>query len=547
MDLHVRSASSPNRSSAVPGRSQPIRLQPARPTAPTAPAAAETVPDFQPINRAKSGPFAYEQGSFVLAGQTEVDPDGRSQVRGSARFQQGKLALQSEGRFILGYEGSETALIGEGEFVWKDGRGMPLTGRGTIAVRQDPQGNAIIQLDGTIATRHQTIAIEGPAQAEIDARSNGAFVVRLKGKARFGTPQATIDGDLDLTYGEVDGERLDAVTIYGRAQSRHDQFEAGGDAELARRWSYGRPNTVLTISGPGTYRHGRLVCDGQIVLRIVPHGTGEAFDGTVLGNGRFQDQGLRAEGMVSGTFFQFGDRHDFDGRLDGDLSMEAGPAVAASPGALELALRPHAITWQATPAGETTWRWPGLSGAMTGALWKRQADGTTTVSGTGALATSQVPWWLRLEGAIGVNDTLDGWGLSAAGNLVGGLVGGIAIRGPGKLSLDADVCSISGRVAEAADIAGATVPAGAPLELESGPLPDGRDFWHARLGGPARPLRLSAVSGPDGGVARIRQADPERPLDERLPLAALPPPPEPADEQAQAEADPKRPETQRHP
>jgi hypothetical protein len=511
-----------------------------------APQPSESAPVFQPINRAQAGPFAYEQGSFVLAGQTEVDADGQPKVRGSARFQLGKVSLESTGRFVLGYEGHETALIGDGEFVWRDGRGVPLTGRGAITVRQDPQGNTIIQLNGTIATRHQTIAIEGPAQAEIDARQDGAFVVRLKGRARFGTPLATIDGDLDLTYGEVDGEQLNTVTIHGRAEGQSDVFQTDGDGEFARRWGYGRPSTVLTIAGNGTYRHGALVCEGRIVLRIVPHGHGEAYDGTVLGDGQFQDPGLKAAGRVSGTFFQFGGRHDFDGRLDGALALEAGPTAADTTGTLSLALRQDGVAWQASLEGETRWAAPNLSGTLQQALWKRLPEGTTTVSGTGWLATAQAPWWLRLDGAIGLSDGPDGWSASAAGDLNGGMVGGLTLAGPAKAQLDAVACFVQGRVTESADLAGASVPGGAAVALETYPLPDGRPFWHARLGGPLRPVTISAVATADGILTRIRQPDPDQPIDTRLPLVSLQPPPEPADEQAEAEADPERPETEQH-
>jgi hypothetical protein len=512
-----------------------------------APAPVDDAPVFQPITRAKSGPFSYEQGGFLLAGQAEADADGSSRVRGTARFQQGKLSLESQGRFVLGYEGAETALIGDGDFVWRDGRGMPVTGSGSIAVRQDPHGNAIIQLTGTITTRHQTIDIEGPAQAEVDARADGAFVMRLKGRARFGTPLATIDGDLDLTYGEVDGERLNTVTLQGRAQGQTDVVDTGGEGELTRRWQYGRPATVLTIAGPGTYRHGNLVCQGQIVLRIVPHGYGEAYDGTVLGEGHFRDRGLTAAGRLHGSFFQHGERHDFDGRLEGDLTLASGPVTANAPGSLELILRKDLTAWQASPAAETAWTRPGLDGVLADALWKRQPDGTTTVSGSGWLSAAQGPWWWHLQGALGVGDGPDGWTVSGAGEGTGGMVGGIAFGGPAKLTLDATACQVQLRVAAAATLAGAAIPAGTAVALEAGPLPDGRAFWHARLGGPLRAVRLSAVAAASGAVARIRRDDPEQPLDERLPLAALPLPPEPAQKEADGEADPERPEAQQHP
>jgi hypothetical protein len=535
MDLHVRSVSPTNRS--VPtGRSQPIRLQPARAVAPAPP--AEAAPAFQPINRSKTGPFAYEQGSFVLAGQTEVDADGAPQVRGTARFQLGNLSLASEGRFVLGYEGAETALIGEGDFVWRDGRGTPITGTGTIAVRQDPQGNAIIQLKGTVETRHQTIDIAGPAHAEIDARADGAFVVRLKGQARFGTPLATIDGDLDLTYGEVDGERLNAVTIQGRAQSQGDACEAGGEGQLTRRWQYGRTATVLTIAGPGTYRHGHLVCQGQIVLRIIPQGQGEAYDGTVLGEGHFRDEGLTAAGRLNGSFFQHGDRHDFDGRLDGDLWLETGPARTQDTGRLELTLRRDGRAWRAqTPTAG--WTRSGWDGALTEVRWQRREDGTTALTGSGRLSARQALWWLALEGAVGLQSGPDGWTASGGGELVGGLVGGLRLGGPGHLTLDAKTCLATGRLAAASSLAGATAVAGAPVTLEAGPLPDGRGFCHLRLGGVHRPLTLSAA----GDAVRIRQADPDHPIDLRQALSALPPPPEPAHAEAEAQPDPDRPET----
>jgi hypothetical protein len=540
MDLHVRSVSPTNRSVAT-GRSQPIRLQPARALAPAA-TPAEAAPAFQPINRSKSGPFAYEQGSFVLAGQTEVDADGAPQVRGTARFQLGNLSLASEGRFVLGYEGAETALIGEGDFVWRDGRGTPVTGKGTIAVRQDPQGNAIVQLDGMIETRHQTIDIAGPAQAEIDARADGAFVVRLKGQARFGTPLATIDGELDLTYGEVDGERLNAVTIQGRAQSQGDACEAGGEGQLTRRWQYGRTATVLTIAGPGTYRHGNLVCRGQIVLRIVPHGQGEAYDGTVLGEGHYRDEGLTAVGRLNGSFFQHGDRHDFDGRLDGDLWLETGPARSEDTGRLELTLRRDSRAWRAqTPTAG--WTRTGWQGALTDARWQRREDETTALQASGRLAARQALWWLVLDGTIGLTDGADGWAVTGSGDLAAGLVGGLTLGGPGQFTLDAKTCLASGKLAGAANLAGTTVVAGAPVTVEAGPLPDGRTFCHLRLGGAHRPLTLSA----GGDAVRIRQADPGRPIDRRLALSALPAPPEPAHGESEAQPDPDRPQPHGHP
>lgn len=546
MDLHVRSVS-PSPRATSSGRAQPIRLHPVRPLVPAAPAPVEDVPVFQPLTRAKSGAFTYEQGGFVLAGQAEADADGQPQVRGTARFQHGKLSLESEGRFVLGYEGAETALIGEGDFVWRDGRGTPLSGNGSVTVRQDALGNAIIQLNGRIASRHQTIEIDGPAQAEVDARADGAFVLRLKGRARFGTPLATIDGDLDLTYGEVDGERLNTVTLQGRAQGQNDIVDAGGEGALTRRWQYGRTGTVLTIAGPGTYRHGNLICQGQIVLRIVPHGHGEAYDGTVLGEGQFRDEGLTAAGRIHGAFFQYGSQHDFDGRLQGELALRAGPASVASPGTLELTLRHDQTQWQASPANTAVWRGRDVEAAVSDSLWKRLADGTTAITGTGDLSADQGPWWWRMQGAVGLIDGPEGWTVSGAGQGHGGLVGGVALDGPAKVTWDSTACLVQLRSAGAASLAGAAIPAKVAVCLESGPLPDGRDFWHARLGSAGRAVRLSAVATAAGPVGRLRSDGGDSPVDLLVPLADLPPPPEPPQEQPDAEAEPERPEAQGHP
>lgn len=507
MDLHVRSVSPATRS-VTSGRSQPIRLQAAKSVVAVTPTDVETVPTFQPINRARSGAFAYEQGAFDLAGQTEVDADGTPQVRGTARFHQGSLHLESEGRFVLGYDGPETALIGEGDFAWHDGRGRPITGHGTISVRQDAIGNSLIQLTGVLKTRHQTIDIEGPAGAEIDARADGSFVVRLKGQARFGTPLATIEGELDLTYGEIEGERLNVVSIHGRTQTLTDYLNTEGEGRFDRRTAYGSPGTVLTVSGPGTYRHGTLECQGQIHLRIVPHGQTEAYDGTIRGAGHYNGEGVAASGLVSGRFFQQGEQHDFEGTVTGTLATLATGISGEGEGALALHLTSQTTAWDAAMDGGTQWPGPGGTVGMPQSLWRRHVDGSTSITGTGDLQTDHGPWACRLSGEIVLQDDGERVSLTATGDLEGRALGTVGLCGPGSAAFAEGWWQVTGQTDDQAVVEGMVLAKNAPTAFEYGTLPDGQPFWHLQLGGPKRQL-VVGIKEHDGGLMGLfRTIDP---------------------------------------
>ncbi|MBC7541229.1 MAG: hypothetical protein H7338_00710 [Candidatus Sericytochromatia bacterium] len=540
MDLHVRSVSPTNRV-VTTGRSQPIRLQPARTVQDVVPTEVETEPvaAFQPINRARSGAFAYEQGAFDLSGQTEVDADGTPKVRGTARFHQGSLRLESEGSFVLGYEGSETALKGEGDFVWRDGRGRPISGRGIINVRQDAAGNAVIQLTGMLKTRHQTIDIEGPAGAEIDARADGSFVVRLQGRARFGTPLATIDGDLDLTYGEVEGERLNVLTIQGRTRSITKFLNTEGDGQMSRRWTYGSPGTVLTVSGPGTYRHGALECQGQIQLRIIPHGQAEAYDGQIQGAGHYSDDSMTASGLVNGQFFQLGDRHDFQGTLTGSLVTAATGIAGFGDGPLALDLTAETAAWQADIAGETRWPGPGGAALVPQATWRRHADGSTDVSGAGELQVNQGPWTGLLQGPVALHSDGERVTLTADGHFDGHALCDVALAGPASVEFAEGWWTLAGRTATESVVEGMPLAPHVPVILEHGTLPAGQLYWYVQLGGTTRQMRLGVIATPDGLLGRFNVVDAERSWTVLRPLSAAEMlAPEVTDEESGAEPQP---------
>src|SRR5690606_10094758 len=104
--------------------------------------------------------------------------------------------------------------------------------------------------------------------AEVDVRGNGAYVVRLKGRTEVDRGVANLTGDVELTYGEVEGDPIDAVAVWGHAHTETDYVATEGEGHYLQRRAYGPGNTLMTVSGKGTYRQGNLTCSGQVALRI---------------------------------------------------------------------------------------------------------------------------------------------------------------------------------------------------------------------------------------------------------------------------------------
>lgn len=338
MDLHVRGGAGPERPLSVrrapsarppqPNRLLPLRVEPA-----ATPLTTSTV-----VSRATSGAFAYDHGPLSLTGESEAGPDGQAQVRGNVAFRQGRLELTGDGVFRFTQSARNKLLVGEGGFVWRDRIGGLLSGQGTLVMRADRAGNMILQLAGALQTRRRSFVLDGPGEAEVDVRSSGAYVMRLKGRTTIGRGVASLEGDIELEYGEADDGPIDAVTVRGRARTEIDGLLSYGEGGFVQQGGYGPATAQMTVRGSGTYRHGALTCHGAIALSIRFDGQHEVVSGSISGTGGFDDGTLAVDGLVEGRFLHGGAYDEFDGEVRGTVQTDRRSGQEPRQGILTLTL-----------------------------------------------------------------------------------------------------------------------------------------------------------------------------------------------------------------
>lgn len=342
MDLHVRGGAgserllSVRRAPTTAKPAQPNRLLPLRLESQTAmPKAPSALP--QPT----AGSYKYAEGPLSLSGETETGPDGQPQVRGQVAFRQGRLELTGDGVFRMTQSARGNLLVGEGEFAWRDRIGGLLTGQGHMVMRTDRAGHVILQLAGLLQTRRRSFVLDGPGEAEVDLRASGAYVVRVKGRTTIGRDIASLEGDIELAYGEDDAGPLDAVTVWGRARTEADWLASSGEGGFVQKGGYGPANARMTLRGSGTYRHGPLTYHGPIVMSIRLQGKQEVAAGTIHGMGKFDDGTLAVEGVVEGRFVHGGTQDEFVGEVRGKVLAKPGSGQEAREGILTLTLGRH--------------------------------------------------------------------------------------------------------------------------------------------------------------------------------------------------------------